>query len=146
MSRVGFREWCGRTSQFRKPRRFINGAGTFTLYLILTCGDGSKLGMKSVGTGTLDGTTTHFVSMVTGTRYRLPSVGTDLVSDYTIKSKLTDGIRIAFPPPYHPDLFLRWLKSLAELYWTQGHHGARFSQQLPAWPRQSGFRSSHSTS
>jgi hypothetical protein len=81
---------------------YTGGAGTFTLYPVLTYADGSELWLKSVGNGTLDGTTTHFVGTLTvvggkgrfegakgdgtltGTRYRSLSVGADLVSDYTI--------------------------------------------------------------
>ena len=81
---------------------YRDGSGTFILYPILICADGSELWLKSIGTGNVDGTTTHFVGTVTvvgrkgrfegakgdgtltGTRYRSLSVGADLVSDYTI--------------------------------------------------------------
>lgn len=81
---------------------YTNGVGAFTLYPILTFNDGAALWLKSVGTGAVDGTRTHFVGTttvvggtgrfegakgggtLTGTRYTPLSVGADLVSDYTI--------------------------------------------------------------
>jgi hypothetical protein len=83
---------------------FIEGAKPRDelLYPILTFDDGSVLWLKSVGTGTIDGTKTQFVGTVTvvggkgrfhgvrgdrtltGTRYTPLSVGADLVSDYTV--------------------------------------------------------------
>ena len=81
---------------------YTKGAGAFTLYPILTFNDGAVLWLKSIGTGAVDGTRTHFVGTVvvvggtgrfegakgagtlTGTRYTPLSVGADLVSDYTI--------------------------------------------------------------
>jgi hypothetical protein len=84
---------------------YTNGAGTFTLFPILTFDDGSVLWLKSVGTGTIDGTKTHFVGTLaviggkgrfdgargdgtlTGTRYTPLSVGADLVSDYIVNIK-----------------------------------------------------------
>ena len=90
------------TVSFASIADYTNGAGTFTLYPILTFDDGSVLWMKSVGTGTVDGAITRFVGTLpvvggkgrfkdakgdgtlTGTRYTPLSVGADLVSDYTI--------------------------------------------------------------
>jgi hypothetical protein len=83
---------------------FIEGAKPRDelLYPILTFDDGSVLWLKSVGTGTIDGTKTLFVGTVTvvggkgrfhgvrgdgtltGTGYTPLSVGADLVSDYTV--------------------------------------------------------------
>ena len=90
------------TVHFATFTDYTNGAGTFTLYPILTFSDGSVLWLKSVGTGAVDGAKTHFVGTttvvggkgrfdgakgggtLTGTRYTPLSVGADLVSDYTI--------------------------------------------------------------
>jgi hypothetical protein len=84
---------------------YTNGAGTFTLFPILTFDDGSVLWIKSVGTGTVDGTKTRFIGTLTvvggkgrfdgakgdgtltGTRYTPLSVGADLISDYTVNIK-----------------------------------------------------------
>jgi len=81
---------------------YTKGAGAFTLYPILTFDDDSVLWLKSVGTGKVDGTKTHFVGTLTvlggtgrfagakgdgtltGTRYTPLSVGADLVSDYVV--------------------------------------------------------------
>jgi hypothetical protein len=81
---------------------YRDGSGTFVLYPILSCADGSELWLKSIGTGTVEGTTTQFVGTVLvlggkgrfqgakgegrlkGTRYTPLSVGADLVSDYTL--------------------------------------------------------------
>lgn len=90
------------SASFASLADYKDGSGTFTLYPILTCDDGSELWLKSIGTGTADGSTTHFVGTVTvvggkgrfegakgdgsvtGTRYSPLSLGADLVSDYTI--------------------------------------------------------------
>jgi hypothetical protein len=90
------------TVYFISTTDYTKGAGTFTLYPILTFEDGSVLLLKSVGTGTVDGTKTQFVGTLTvlggkgrfngakgdgtltGTRYTPLSVGADLVSDYTV--------------------------------------------------------------
>jgi hypothetical protein len=87
---------------FTAATDYTNGAGTFTLYPILTLDDGSVLSLKSVGTGTVDGTKTQFVGTLTvvggkgrfdgakgdgtltGTRHTPLAVGADLVSDYTV--------------------------------------------------------------
>lgn len=91
------------TAYFTAMTDYTNGAGAFTLYPILTLSDGSVLWLKSVGTGTIDGTKAQFVGTVTvlggkgrfdavggdgtvtGTRYTPLSVGADLVSDYTVR-------------------------------------------------------------
>lgn len=93
------------TVQFASLADYTNGAGTFTLFPILTFEDGSALWLKSTGTGTVDGTKTRFVGKLsvvggkgrfegakgdgtlTGTRYTPLSVGADLVSDYTVNLK-----------------------------------------------------------
>jgi hypothetical protein len=93
------------TACFIAATDYTNGAGTFTLYPILTLDDGSVLWIKSVGTATAEGTKTRFAGNVavlggkgrfngakgggtlTGTRYTPLSVGADLVSDYTINIK-----------------------------------------------------------
>jgi hypothetical protein len=93
------------TVYFTATADYTNGAGAFTLYPILTLNDGSVLWLKSVGTGTIDGTKTQFVGTVTvlggkgrfegargdgtltGARYTPLSVGADLVSDYTVSIK-----------------------------------------------------------
>ncbi len=90
------------TVTFASLADYVHGAGSFTLYPILTFNDGSVLRVKSVGTGTVDGALTRFVGTLTvvggkkrfegargdgtltGTRYTPLSVGADLVSDYTI--------------------------------------------------------------
>jgi hypothetical protein len=90
------------TVNFASVADYTHGAGSFTLYPILTFDDGSVLWVKSVGTGTVDGAITRFVGTLTvvggkgrfedakgdgtltGTRYTPLSVGADLVSDYTI--------------------------------------------------------------
>jgi hypothetical protein len=53
------------TVNFASVSDYTNGAGTFTLYPILTFDDGSVLWMKSVGTGTIDGAITRFVGTLT---------------------------------------------------------------------------------
>lgn len=93
------------TVQFASLADYTNGAGTFTLFPVLSFDDGSALWLKSTGTGTVDGTKTRFVGTLTvlggkgrfdgaegdgtltGTRYTPLSVGADLVSDYTINLK-----------------------------------------------------------
>lgn len=90
------------TASFVAMTDYTNGAGAFTLFPILVFEDGSALHLRSVGTGTVDGTKTRFVGsatvlggkgrfqgvkgggMLTGTRYTPLSVGADLVSDYAI--------------------------------------------------------------
>ena len=86
------------------PPRLITGMAQAHLHFIqFTLEDGSVLWLKSVGTGTIDGTKTQFVGTVTvlggkgrfdgvggdgavtGTRYTALSVGVDLVSDYTVR-------------------------------------------------------------
>jgi len=84
---------------------YTNGAGAFTLFPILALDDGTVLWLKSVGTGTVDGTKTNFAGTRTvgggkgrydgakgdGTlkvaRYTPLSVDADLVSDCTVKIK-----------------------------------------------------------
>jgi hypothetical protein len=81
---------------------YTNGAGSFTLFPILSFDDGLELWVKSDGTAKVDGSTTRFVGTLTvtggkgrfagakgdgtltGTRYTPIAVGADLVSDYTI--------------------------------------------------------------
>ena len=93
------------TASFVAATDYTNGAGTFTLYPVLTFDDGSILRLKSVGTGTIDGTKTRFTGTLTvlggkgrfenargdgaltGTRHTPLSVGADLVSDYVINFK-----------------------------------------------------------
>lgn len=93
------------TVYFASLADYTNGAGTFTLFPILTFDDGSVLWLKSIGTGTVDGSKTRFVGTLTvlggkgrfdgaegdgtltGTRYTPLSVGADLVSDYTVNIK-----------------------------------------------------------
>lgn len=93
------------TVHFTSTADYTKGAGTFTLYPILTFEDGSVLWLKSIGTGTVEGTKTQFVGTLTvlggkgrfegakgdgtltGTRYTPLSVGADLVSDYTVNIK-----------------------------------------------------------
>jgi hypothetical protein len=93
------------TVYFTSIADYINGAGTFTLYPIVTFEDGSVLWLKSIGTGMVEGTKTHFVGTLTvvggkarfdgakgagtltGTRYTPLSIGADLVSDYTVNIK-----------------------------------------------------------
>ena len=90
------------TAYFASLADYTNGAGTFTLYPILSFDDGSALWLKSSGTATVEGAKTHFVGKLavvggkgrfegatgdgtlTGTRYTSLSVGADLVSDYTV--------------------------------------------------------------
>ena len=87
---------------FASVSDYTKGAGSFTLYPILTFEDGSVLWIKSMGTGTVDGEKTRFVGTLTvvggkgrfesatgegtltGTRYTPLSVGADLVSDYIV--------------------------------------------------------------
>jgi len=89
---------------------YTNGAGSFTLYPIITFEDGSVLRIKSVGTATVDGAKTKFAGTLTvlggrgrfasaegdgtltGTRYTPLSLGADLVSDYVVRIKRS-GIR-----------------------------------------------------
>jgi len=93
------------TVQFASLADYTNGAGTFTLFPVLSFDDGSALWLKSTGAGTVDGTKTRFVGTLivlggkgrfegaegegtlTGTRYTPLSVGADLVSDYTVNLK-----------------------------------------------------------
>ena len=93
------------TVYFTSLADYTNGAGTFTLFPILTFDDGSALWLKSIGTGTVDGAKTYFVGTLTvvggkgrfggakgdgtltGTRYTPLSVGADLVSDYAVNIK-----------------------------------------------------------
>lgn len=93
------------TVHFASLADYTNGGGTFTLFPVLAFDDGSALWLKSIGTGTLDGTKARFVGtlivlggkgrftgakgdgMLTGTRYTPLSVGADLVSDYTVNLK-----------------------------------------------------------
>ena len=93
------------TVHFVNLADYTNGAGTFTLFPILAFEDGSVLWLKSIGTGTVDGTKTRFVGTLTvlggkgrfegaegdgtltGTRYTPLSIGADLVSDYTVNFK-----------------------------------------------------------
>jgi hypothetical protein len=90
------------TVYFTSIADYIKGAGTFTLYPIVTFEDGSVLWLKSIGTGMVEGTKTQFVGALvvlggkgrfdgakgagtlTGTRYTPLSIGADLVSDYTV--------------------------------------------------------------
>lgn len=90
------------TAHFASLADYTNGAGVFTLFPVITLDDGSALWLKSIGTGTVDGTKTRFVGTLTvvggrgrfegaegdgtltGTRYTPLSVGADLVSDYTV--------------------------------------------------------------
>ena len=94
---------------FASASDYTRGAGTFTLYPILTFDDGSVLWLKSIGTGSVDDTTTRFVGTLTvlggkgrfngakgngtltGTRYTQLSVGADHVSDYTVNFTNSDG-------------------------------------------------------
>ena len=82
---------------------YTNGAGSFTLFPILSFDDGSELWVKSEGTAKVDGSKTRFVGTLTvtggkgrfagaegdgtltGTRYTPIAVGADLVSDYTVR-------------------------------------------------------------
>jgi hypothetical protein len=109
------------TVNFVSVADYTNGAGTFTLYPILTFDDGSVLWMKSVGTGTVDGAITRFVGTLaviggkgrfegakgdgtlTGTRYTPLSVGADLVSDYTInlRKQTTASLADSSDPELH---------------------------------------------
>jgi hypothetical protein len=91
---------------------YTNGAGTFTLFPILTFDDGSVLWIRSVGTGTIDGAKTHFVGTLTvvggkgrfdgakgdgtltGTRYTPLSVGADLVSEYIVNIQYKKDYKI----------------------------------------------------
>jgi hypothetical protein len=93
------------TVYFTSITDYTEGAGTFTLYPILTFADGSALWLKSIGTGAVEGTKTQFVGTLTvlggkarfdgakgagtltGTRYTPLSIGADLVSDYMINIK-----------------------------------------------------------
>lgn len=93
------------TVQFASLADYKNGAGAFTLFPVLSFDDGSALWLKSIGTGTVDGTKTRFAGTLTvlggkgwfdgaegdgtltGTRYTPLSVGADLVSDYTVNFK-----------------------------------------------------------
>jgi len=93
------------TVHFASLADYTNGAGTFTLFPVLAFDDGSALWLKSIGTGTVDGTKTLFAGTLTvlggkgrfdgakgdgtltGTRYTPLSVGADLVSDYTVNLK-----------------------------------------------------------
>jgi hypothetical protein len=88
--------------QFVALTDYINGAGVFTLYPIITFDDGSELCIKAVGTGTVHGAITKFVGTLsvvggkgrfdrssgdgtlTGTRYTPLAVGSDLVSEYRV--------------------------------------------------------------
>lgn len=90
------------TASFIAQTDYTNGAGAFTLYPILTFDDGSVLCIKSVGQGVVDGGRTRFVGTLsvvggkgrfdgvtgegalTGMRYTPLSIGSDLVSDYTV--------------------------------------------------------------
>lgn len=90
------------TVHFASLADYTNGAGTFVLFPVLAFDDGSALWLRSIGTGTVDGTRTRFVGTLTvlggkgrfdgaegdgtltGTRYTPLSVGADLVSDYTV--------------------------------------------------------------
>src|SRR6185369_2846166 len=47
------------TVHFASLADYTNGAGTFTLFPVLAFDDGSALWLKSVGTGTVDGTKTR---------------------------------------------------------------------------------------
>lgn len=91
------------TVSFASVSDYTKGAGSFTLYPIVTFEDSSVLWIKSTGTGTVDGEKTRFVGTLTvvggkgrfegatgegtltGTRYTPLSVGADLVSDYVVK-------------------------------------------------------------
>ena len=87
---------------FASVSDYTKGAGSFTLYPIVTFEDSSVLWIKSMGTGTVDGEKTRFVGTLTvvggkgrfegatgertltGARYTPLSVGADLVSDYIV--------------------------------------------------------------
>jgi hypothetical protein len=97
-----FRDGTVGVVSFASVSDYTKGAGSFTLYPIVTCEDGSVLWIKSVGTGTVDGEKTRFVGTLTvvggtgrfegatgegtltGTRYTPLFVGADLVSDYIV--------------------------------------------------------------
>jgi hypothetical protein len=53
------------TVYFQSLSDYINGAGTFTLYPVISFDDGSSLFIKSTGTGTVDGSKTKFVGTLT---------------------------------------------------------------------------------
>jgi hypothetical protein len=91
------------TASFVSTTDYVHGAGSFTLFPILSFDDGSVLCLQSTGTGTVDGAKTRFVGKtkviggkgrfagakgegtLTGTRYTPLSVGADLVSDYMVE-------------------------------------------------------------
>ena len=84
---------------------YTDGAGSFTLFPVLSFDDGSELWVKSVGTAKVEGSKTRFTGTLsvvggkgrfadakgdgalTGTRYTPLELGADLVSDYTINLK-----------------------------------------------------------